>query len=446
MVDGEHYFPVIKAALNSIERDLKYELLAIVYIGGTEKITDETDLSSFGFPVIVDSDPLFGIKAALLQYKPDLTIDLSDEPVVGYIERFKFASHILKSGVAYLGADFRFDPPVFHDVVNKPSISIIGTGKRVGKTAVSGYACRCLEKSGFSPLVVAMGRGGPEKPEVLEGRKLRITPQFLLKASEEGKHAASDHYEDALMSRVTTIGCRRCGGGMAGSPFISNVLQGAHLANKLEGELVVFEGSGSALPPIKTDTKVIVIGAHQRLEYVGGYFGAYRLLISDFAILTMCEEPMANEEKIKSLEEIIKEINPDLNVIRTIFRPRPLQKIYGKRVLLAVTISSEMNTTLKNYLEDEYGCKVIGISNNLSNRPKLREDLERHKGNFSVLLTELKAASVDVVTKMGFQAGVEVVYMDNEPVVIGGEVELKNIIIDLAKESVKRFRERKEVG
>ena len=35
-----------------------------------------------------------------------------------------------------------------------------------------------------------------------------------MEQSEKGVHAASDHWEDALMSRILTIGCRRCGGGM----------------------------------------------------------------------------------------------------------------------------------------------------------------------------------------------------------------------------------------
>lgn len=71
------------------------------------------------------------------------------------------------------------------------------------------------------PVVVTMGRGGPEEPELIEGEKIELTPQFLLKVAKEGKHAASDHFEDALTSRVTTIGCRRCGGGMAGFPFLT---------------------------------------------------------------------------------------------------------------------------------------------------------------------------------------------------------------------------------
>jgi cyclic 2,3-diphosphoglycerate synthetase len=37
---------------------------------------------------------------------------------------------------------------------------VFGTGKRIGKTAVSGYLARWLRDRGLPPVVVAMGRGG----------------------------------------------------------------------------------------------------------------------------------------------------------------------------------------------------------------------------------------------------------------------------------------------
>ena len=108
---------------------------------------------------------------------------------------------------------------------------MIGTGKRVGKTAISGYLARLLAREGFDPGVVSMGRGGPPQPEVIEGHKLEVGSEYLLEALERGAHAASDYYETAALSRVTTVGCRRCGGGLAGEPFVSNVLEGAEIAN-----------------------------------------------------------------------------------------------------------------------------------------------------------------------------------------------------------------------
>lgn len=442
LIDGEHYFPVIEAALEEINREPSYKLVAVVFLGGTEKVTEEKDLSSFGIPIIMEGDPVKGIKKAIEEHQADLVIDLSDEPVVGYFERFKFACQILKLNVSYIGSDFRFVPPVFHDITKKPSISIIGTGKRTGKTAVSAYISRELKKDGFHPCVVAMGRGGPTQPEVIEGKSLELTPSYLLGVSKLGRHAASDHYEDALMSRITTVGCRRCGGGMAGAPYISNVPAGAHLANRLEEELIIFEGSGAALPPVKTDVCVVIAGASQPTEYITGYFGPYRLLLSDLAVLTMCEEPMASSEKIAYLTKSIKEINPTIKVVQTIFRPQPIEDISGRKVFLATTAPSQVGGILKSYLEQNFDCQVIGISHHLSNRPALRRDLARARGRFDVLLTELKAAAVDVVTKIALDLGVKVVYSDNIPVNVGGDGNLKDLLVDLAKRAIKKGKTR----
>ncbi|MEW6189252.1 MAG: 2,3-diphosphoglycerate synthetase [Actinomycetota bacterium] len=435
--------PVIQAGLESI-RNQGHELLAAVFVGGTEKVINGSDLSFLKLPVILNPDPSLGIKRALEEYKPDLIIDLSDEPVVGYKERFKFASIALIAGVSYVGSDFRFDPPRFYDVAQKPSISVIGTGKRVGKTAISAHFARVLSKAGFSPCVVAMGRGGPQEPEVVHGETIEMTPEFLLEVSQEGKHAASDHYEDALMSRILTVGCRRCGGGMAGAPFISNVLAGAELANELESDIIIFEGSGAALPPIKTDSCLVTIGAHQPIDYISGYFGTFRLFLSDLAVLTMCEEPMASEEKIHLVDRVVRSENPDLKVVHTRFRPRPLKSIRGKRVFLTTTATPGMNESLKDYLEEEFHCRVVGISNNLSNRELLRKDLLKHKGKFTTLLTELKAASVDVVTSMGLSFGADVIYADNVPITVGGDGDLNELSLDLAHKAVDNFKRKRE--
>ncbi len=48
-----------------------------------------------------------------------------------------------------------------------PSIAVIGTGKRVGKTAVTGHVASELARE-RSVVVVAMGRGGPAEPELVE--------------------------------------------------------------------------------------------------------------------------------------------------------------------------------------------------------------------------------------------------------------------------------------
>ena len=100
-----------------------------------------------------------------------------------------------------------------------PAIAVIGTGKRVGKTAVSAHLARLLARE-RDVVVVTMGRGGPPEPEPID-RPPGI--EELVALSRSGRHAASDHLEIAAVTGVPTIGCSRAGGGLAGKPFVSNV-------------------------------------------------------------------------------------------------------------------------------------------------------------------------------------------------------------------------------
>ena len=430
LVDGEHYFPVIKDGLAAMAE--QYEVIGAVFLGGTEKIGSQKDLEQLGVPVILEKDLHSALRLAIEKFSPDVAIDLSDEPVVGYYERFEIANVLLDAGVGYRGADFAFEPPKLAET-SLPSIGVVGTGKRTGKTAVSAYTARLL-KQRYNVCVVTMGRGGPAEPEVLHGEEFELSPEYLVKIAEEGHHAASDHFEDALMARVLTIGCRRCGGGMSGrTPFVSNVVQGARVAESFHPELAIFEGSGSTFPPIKMDRNILIVGAHQPLDYIRRYFGPYRIMQSDLVVLTMCEPPMADEDKVNQMVEAIKQAK-DVPVIKTIFRPKPLEDIAGKKVFFATTAPQTVLPRLSEYLEEHYSCKVVGASPYLSNRPKLREDIEASNYEFDTMLAELKAAGVDVAAKQALAHGKQVVFLDNIPVPLEGE--LDGLIEKLAQDVV----------
>ena len=398
--------------MRSVQNSLGAEGVAAAFLGGTEKIKAGTD---YGVPLVKGSDPVSAVESALSGYEVDAVVDLSDEPVIGYRERMKIASLALYAGARYLGSDFELQPPNLRPVSNKPSLAVIGTGKRVGKTAVSGYLARLLANEGFDPGVVSMGRGGPPRPEVIEGHKLEVGSEYLLEALARGAHAASDYYETAALSRVTTVGCRRCGGGLAGEPFVSNVVEGAGIANKLDTRVTVFDGSGAAMPPVQVERRVLVAGAHQDPEYIVGFLGTYRLLLSDLVLLTMSEEPMARPEKVDRLVRAIEEVRPDLPVIPTVFRPRPVGKIEGLRIGYVSTAPPAVLDTLSRHLEDHYGCEVVAASGSLSDRARLAEDLDEMPG-VEAYLTEIKAAAVDVVTRRGSEEGKPVLYCDNDPV------------------------------
>ena len=423
LIDGEHYPPVVLDAMHSVSDSLGAEGVAAAFLGGTEKLKEGTD---YGLPLVTGEDPASAVQKALSEYTVDVVVDLSDEPVVGYRERMRIASLVLAAGARYLGSDFELRPPELHAVSTKPALAVVGTGKRVGKTAVSGYLARLLARKGFDPGVVSMGRGGPPRPEVIEGHKLEVGSEYLLEALERGSHAASDYYETAALSRVTTVGCRRCGGGLAGEPFVSNVLEGARIANSLETSVTLFDGSGAAIPPVEVERRVLVAGAHQDPEYITGFLGAYRLYVSDLLLLTMSEEPMAGEEKVAGIVEDVRELKPELAVIPVIFRPRPVGEIEGLRVGYVSTAPPAVQDKLARHLEEHYGCEVVATSGNLSDRKRLAEDLDT-MAEAEAYLTEIKAAAVDVVTRRGAEEGKPIFYCDNDPVGEGLDEELLRV-------------------
>ena len=149
---------------------------------------------------------------------------------------------------------------------------------------------------------------------------------------------------------------------------------------------------------------------------------------------------MASIEKVERIENYINEINPDATVISTVFRPKPLGDIMGKNVLFATTAPDSIKGILIEHLEDFYGCKVVGTTSHLSNRPLLQKDIEKYIDEVDVMLTELKAAAVDVATRDALEAGLEVVYCDNIPVVTDGNNEkLKTAIISVVDNAIASF-------
>ena len=122
------------------------------------------------------------------------------------------------------------------------------------------------------------------------------------------------------------------------------------------------------------------------------------------------------------------------------FRPKPLDDISGKKVLFATTAPEEVKDKLVNYLETNYNCEVVGTTAHLSNRPLLREDMKKFMAHADVMLTELKAAAVDVATKDAIAAGLEVVYCDNIPVAINNTYpDLSESVIKLVDSAIDDF-------
>ena len=294
-------------------------------------------------------------------------------------------------------------------------------------------------------MIVAMGRGGPAEPEVMRGDEMELDPKALLEMADQGKHAASDFVEDALLAHVPTVGCRRCGGGMAGGVDISNVPRGVEIANELPGDILIFEGSGAAFPPVHADVTVLVVPSHVNPEHVAGYMGPYRLLLADYGVVTMCENPFGSPSQVSTLSSLMRnafridrgEPPTEIEVVRTVFRPEPTKPVHGAAVFLATTAPEAVGESLREHLEDEHGCRVVGISHALSDRAKLEQDLTGLK-EADTLLTEIKAAGIDVATRRAIDDGKKVVYMDNIPVGVE-EDDPSSMALAAAETAIRRF-------
>jgi cyclic 2,3-diphosphoglycerate synthetase len=220
------------------------------------------------------------------------------------------------------------------------------------------------------------------------------TVDELVARSRSGRHAASDHLETAAVAGVPTIGCRRAGGGLAGAVSSSNVRDGARLAAAQSPELVIFDGSGAAVPPIAVDRRVLVVGARQDAD---AYLNTYRRLISDLVVAVDCDVDGA---------------------FAVTLRLRPLETLEG-RVAVFTAGGSDVS-----HLDAD----VVHVSTSLADRAALGAELARIDAD--TYLVEVKAAAIDVVAEHALARGRRVVLAANDVVPLDGDLDAA--LLDLA--------------
>ncbi len=436
LVDGEHYPPVTRWGLE-VARDAGYEILAALMVGGAEKLDRDHGLDLGDVPVRrAEADPMRALAAAIAELAPDAVLDLSDEPVVHDERRMQLAAVALSRGLPYVGPDFRFEPPITEDPLAVATLAVIGTGKRVGKTAVSAHVGRLAASAGERPAIVAMGRGGPGAPAATDSGD--VTVGALVARAAGGEHAASDYLEDALVAQVPTVGARRVGGGIGGRPFATNVADAAAIATDVIGAgLVILEGSGASLPTVPWDAGVLVAPASIDPAHLVGYGGPLRMLLSDLVVFILGSGPDAGPDDLSTLTSHVRRLAPDAPVAVAELLPVVLGDVKDKDVFFATTARGEVAVRLAEHIERTAGCRIVRTSSRLADRAGLEEDLSGAPG-FDVLATELKAAAVDVGARRALERGAEVMFVDNRPNGVGGDGDLEELLSGIVRQGVER--------
>jgi cyclic 2,3-diphosphoglycerate synthetase len=377
LIDGEHHPSAVRDALAGLD------LAGVVFCGGEEKLGPGPLEEHYGMPV--ETEPEVALRR--LAGHADTVLDLADEPIVPASRKLRLAALALSLGLAYETPGARLDPPGYEPVpFEGPTLAVIGTGKRTGKTAVAGHWAALLRNQGADPVIVCMGRGGPAEPRVAEAAP---SLDDLIAIAEAGSHAASDFLEDAVIAGVRTVGCRRVGGGFAGEPFESNVPAGAELAASLDPGAIIFEGSGACIPPVQVDRTVCILGAGPPEP-----FAEYRLARADLVLAAEGGAAGAPD--------------PPPGAIPFALHPEPLEPMPdGARVAVFTTGAASV---------EGVGEPVL-VSTNLARRAALAAELDRAAAEHcDVYLTELKAAAIDTVAMRARAEGARVVFIRNRPV------------------------------
>ena len=192
------------------------------------------------------------------------------------------------------------------------------------------------------------------------------------------------------------------------------------MAVELGAGVIILEGSGSAVPPVPWDAGVLVAPARVPEEYVRGYLGPFRILLSDLFVVTMASGSSSEPEKLFALESHVQRLNGDARFVVTDFQPVPLRDVRGRAVYFTTTAPHEVAARQVAHLESTFGCRVVGHSTNLADRAALAEDMDG-SDPYDVLLTELKAAAVDVACEDAPARGAGIVFVDNRPVARDGQ-------------------------
>ena len=127
LIDGEHYPPVVLDTLARLRP--RYRLAGAVSsaarrscatrsatrIWPRSRLPPCAGRGAAPAPAAARRRAGAALDALLRETGASIVVDLSDEPVLGYRERFHLISVALARGARYVGADFEFSPPLCND-------------------------------------------------------------------------------------------------------------------------------------------------------------------------------------------------------------------------------------------------------------------------------------------------------------------------------------------
>jgi cyclic 2,3-diphosphoglycerate synthetase len=135
-------------------------------------------------------------------------------------------------------------------------------------------------------------------------------------------------------------------------------------------------------------------------------------------------------------------LRDDARLIVTEFEPLPLGDVRGRDVFFTTTAPVPVAERQAEHLEAVHGCRVVGWSACLADRAGLAKDMDGAR-HYDVLLTELKAAAVDVACDRALERGADVMFCDNRAVVVDGDAADLTVALDEAADLAQRRHEQR---
>ena len=167
---------------------------------------------------------------------------------------------------------------------------------------------------------------------------------------------------------------------------------------------------------------------------------SFRVLLSDLVIFTMGPGPHVGPPDLSDRISHVQRLRPGARTVAVELTPVPLGEVRGKKVYFATTAPPPAGPRLISALESR-GAEVVGSTHRLGDRAGLSEDLEAAPA-FDALVTELKAAAIDVAVEHALARGAEVVICDNRPETVGGDGEVADLLAETARLAVSRADQR----